>query len=35
MRTKSKSGRVFELPSDQEESDINEPMLDFMNLAAK
>ncbi len=23
MRTKSKSGRVFELPSDQEESDIN------------
>jgi hypothetical protein len=26
---------VFELPSDQEESDINEPMLDFMNLAAK
>ncbi|KMQ75628.1 BrnA antitoxin family protein [Marinobacter subterrani] len=23
MQTKSKSGRVFELPSDQEESDIN------------
>lgn len=23
MRTKSKSGRVFELPSDQEESDID------------
>ncbi|KXS53890.1 hypothetical protein BY454_1037 [Marinobacter persicus] len=35
MRTKSKSGRVFELPSDQEEPDINEPMLDFMNPAAK